>query len=213
MVRIAFILLLALTQSADRPAQLPPPAKTGSTETRVFIVRHAEKDTSVTCPDKTSLCVPLTPAGEARAAELARLLKNQPLKKIFSTEYKRTRDTARPSDRSPSIRVSVPAREHINAIAAEIAREPGAYLIVTHSDGVLPFLRKLMDDEQIHITAGAMPNMAAVIDDPDYDNLFLVTLDSKTGAKSCTQFFFGAQTAADLVISGCSAQGRLAAPR
>jgi len=207
MIRATLLFLLAITQAGDAVAHLPASAKTGKGETRVFIVRHAEKDTSVTCADKTSLCVPLTAAGTARAAELARLLKDQRLTKIFSTEYKRTQDTARPSDRSPSILQSVPAREHVNAIAAEIAKAPGSYLIVTHSDGVLLLLRKLLGNEQMAISAGAMPNMATVIDDPDYDNLFLVTLDAST--KSCKHFFFGAKTATDLVITGCPAQGRL----
>jgi len=208
MLRLIILAAVVLSQSADRPAHLPAPAKAGKGETRVFIVRHAEKDTTVTCPDKTSLCVPLTTVGQARANELARLMKNQKLTKIFSTEYKRTQDTARPSDRSPSIWVSLPAREHLNTIVAEINKTPGNYLVVTHSDSALHFLRLLAGNADIAITAGAMPNMPTVIDDPDYDNLFLITI-AASGAKSCKHFFFGAQTAGNLAITGCPAQGRL----
>ena len=215
MFRIALIAALSLVQAADRPAQLPAPTTQAAGETRIFIVRHAEKDTTVkSCPGGGSICQPLTAEGAARAAELARLLKTQPLKKIFSTEYKRTQDTASPSDRSPSIWTSLPARTQLDAAIAEIAKEPGTYLIVTHSDVVIPFLRKLLGNDQIAIAAGAMPNMNPpnqIIDDPDYDNLFLVTLPppSSVAAKSCQHFFFGAKTATDLAVTGCAVQGRL----
>lgn len=209
-----FLLVLAFAalQSADRPAQLPAPGQPGL-ETRVFIVRHAEKDTSVTsCPGGGTICQPLTAAGQARAEELARLMKNQNLTRIYSTEYKRTQDTAKPSDRHPSIWTSLPARDHQKLILEEIAKAPGNYLIVTHSDSALHFLRSLMGNGDMAITSGAMPNMATVIDDPDYDNLFLVTLDA-SGAKSCKHYFYGAKAGGDLAISGCPAQGRLPQPR
>lgn len=211
MICLSIMLLFGLSQGADRPAELPAPAGAANSETRVFIVRHAEKDGTVKCPIGGTICVPLTAAGDARAAELARVLKGQPLKKIFSTEYKRTQDTARPSDRNPSIWASVPAREQFNNVLAEIAKQPGAYLIVTHSDVVIPFLRKFLGDQQISITAGAMPNTNpadVIIDDPDYDNLFLVTLGA--GARpSCRVYFFGEKTAGDLAVTGCPSQGRV----
>ncbi len=204
---IAALVVLVAVQSGDRPTQLPsaPPAVG---ETRVFIVRHAEKDTTVTsCPGGGTICQPLTSIGQARAEELARLMKNQPLKKIYSTEYKRTQDTAKPSDRAPSIWASIPAREQLNTVAAEIAKEPGTYLIVTHSDVALAFLRKFIGEE-IQITTGAMPSMANVIDDPDYDNLFVLTL-GPGNAKSCKLFYFGAKTGVDLAVTGCTTEGRV----
>jgi hypothetical protein len=212
-------LFLLLSQNPDRPAQLPPPVPSG--ETRIFLVRHAEKDTTVkTCPEGGSKCVPLTAAGEARAAELARLLKAHPLQGIFATDYKRVHDTARPSDRTPSLLVVFPAREQVDRVLAEIAPHPGTYLVVTHSDVVVPFLRRLLADDTIAITAGALPPAttpggmstaqpsSVIIDDPDYDNLFLITL-RPSGEKTCQHFFYGAKTAGQLAVTRCTVQGRV----
>jgi phosphohistidine phosphatase SixA len=201
------ILLLFLLQGGGQFVKLPPPGAPG-TEIRVFIVRHAEKDTSVECPDGKSACVPLSAAGQARAADLARLLKGQVLKKIFSTPTKRTQDTAGPSDRKPSILSSVPADRQL-AVADDILKEPGTYLIVTHSDMVVDFLRKLLRNDQLTITAGAAEDKSTIIDDRDYDNLFLVTMSAKGADRSCRLFYFGEKTAGDLAVAGCPTQGRL----
>ena len=53
----------------------------------VVIVRHAEKANGGNDPDLSS-------AGRARANELARILKDSGITAIFSTEFKRTQETA-----------------------------------------------------------------------------------------------------------------------
>jgi phosphohistidine phosphatase SixA len=207
MMGVTGVLLLFLLQGGEPAIRLPAPGVPGA-EIRVFIVRHAEKDVTVRCPEGGSICMPLTAVGKTRAAELARLLKGQPLKRIFSTEYRRTQDTARPSDRDPSISFSVPAEKQLTVVD-DILKGPGTYLVVTHSDMVIPFLRKLLSNDQVTITAGAMPKTSTVIEDPDYDNLFLVTMSPTGAERSCKLFYFGEKTAGDLAVKGCSTQGRL----
>ena len=57
-----------------------------SSNTKIYIVRHAEKQTG-----KDPL---LTADGNARAGDLMRELKNKRIKRIYVSEYKRTQHTA-----------------------------------------------------------------------------------------------------------------------
>src|SRR6266576_4605291 len=59
--------------------------------TTVILVRHAEKNIEPNNPDPD-----LSPAGEARAQELARMFSNAGVNAIYATEYKRTQETVKP---------------------------------------------------------------------------------------------------------------------
>ena len=76
-------MLLAQDTAADTPQQ--PTTKV----TTIYLVRHAEKQKDG--PDPA-----LTAAGEARAAELAHVLRNARIDAVFATGYARTQLTAAP---------------------------------------------------------------------------------------------------------------------
>src|SRR5258707_6826275 len=59
--------------------------------TTVILVRHAEKIIDPNNPD-----VDLSPAGQARAQELARIFGDAGIKTIYATQYQRTQQTVRP---------------------------------------------------------------------------------------------------------------------
>lgn len=61
-----------------------------TTVTPVYLLRHAEKANQPT-PDPD-----LAPAGHARAQELKRILKEVPVAAVYTTDYKRTRQTVAP---------------------------------------------------------------------------------------------------------------------
>ncbi len=103
---------------------------------------------------------------------------------------------------------SVPAEKQLTAVD-DILKEPGTYLIVTHSNRVIPFLRRLLPSDKVTITAGAAPDFPIAIDGSDCDKLFLVTM-SRTGAdRSCKLIYIGERTAGDLAVAGCPTRGRL----
>src|SRR5215831_19794894 len=59
--------------------------------TTIIIVRHAEKIIDPNNPD-----VDLSPAGQARAQELARMFGDAGINAIYATQYKRTQETVKP---------------------------------------------------------------------------------------------------------------------
>ena len=60
-------------------------------KTTVWIVRHAEKDTAFINRQDPDL----TATGQQRALDLAAYLQNEAIVKVYSTDTKRTRQTAR----------------------------------------------------------------------------------------------------------------------
>ena len=56
----------------------------------VFLVRHAEKQKNIEDPG-------LTPCGEQRAQWLAEFFSQSTLDRVYSSNYRRTRDTAQPT--------------------------------------------------------------------------------------------------------------------
>src|SRR5213593_3091142 len=83
-----------------------------SAEPVVVIVRHAEKAVSDGGdPD-------LSPAGRARAEELARILKDSGITAIFTSEFKRTQETAAPTATSIGVTATVIPAKDTAALAA-----------------------------------------------------------------------------------------------
>ena len=59
--------------------------------TTIILIRHAEKNIEPTNPDPD-----LSPFGQARAQELARMFADAGVKAIYATQYKRTQQTVKP---------------------------------------------------------------------------------------------------------------------
>src|SRR5437773_8048647 len=59
--------------------------------TTVIVVRHAEKNIEPANPDPD-----LSPAGQARAQELARMFGDAGVNAIYATQFKRTQQTVKP---------------------------------------------------------------------------------------------------------------------
>jgi phosphohistidine phosphatase SixA len=131
----------------------------------VFVVRHAEKATSANDPG-----VPLSEAGRARGQRLARILEDAGVTAIFSTDYRRTRETAEPIARSRRLEIRTYAakdasgRQSPEELVRTLSRDfsGDAVLVVGHSDTVPALVRAL----------GCRADVA--IGPDEYDNLFIV---------------------------------------
>jgi len=127
----------------------------------VVIVRHAEKATNdATDPDLSS-------AGRARADALARILKDSGLTAIFTTEFKRTQETAAPTAASAHVTPTVVAAKDTAALVAKLHQLNGNALVVGHGDTIPNLIKALGINTPVNIP------------DDDYSELLIVTLGDK----------------------------------
>ena len=156
--------LLALTLGcvSAQPTRVAPVAAA----TTVVIVRHAEKSTDD--PRDPSL----SPAGLNRARTLSALLSNAGVTDIYTTQYKRTRQTAEPLAQQFGIAIverpinSANSATYARDLTQEIlTRSAGkCVLVVGHSNTVPDIVKAL--------SGSAVPE----ITDPEYDHIFVVVI-------------------------------------
>lgn len=159
-VRLALLLLVALCTAPTAAAQSAPP-------TTVILVRHAEK-APVEGRDP-----PLDEAGLARARALADVLADAGVEVIFSTDYARTRDTARPLAERLGLAVQVRGATGGEQYVAEQAREirerhAGRTVVVVGHSNTTPMLVRALGGAEV----GPIP-------DSEYDHLYVVTIPAE----------------------------------
>ncbi len=127
----------------------------------VIIVRHGEKAANGGGdPDLSS-------AGRARADALARILKDSGITAIFTTELKRTQETAAPTATSTHVAPTVVAAKDTAALVAKLHQLSGNALVVGHGDTIPNIIKALGINSLINIP------------DADYSELLIVTLGDK----------------------------------
>ncbi len=148
MKRVLFCLvLMALASSAWAESPI------------VFLVRHAERAAiSGRVPSDTGL----SREGKARAQSLASALKDAKIAAIYTTEFKRTQETAAPLAGSSGIRPEVVSAGDLRPLIAKIKAARGNVLVVGHSNTLPQIINALGVGERVAIT------------EADYDNLFLI---------------------------------------
>jgi len=139
----------------------------------VIVVRHAERaDGGAGAPGAAAMTAApdpeLSAAGKARAQALAAMLKDAGITAIYTTEFRRTIDTALPlSDELKIVSTTVPARDQATLTAALKAHSNGAVLVVGHSNTV-PAIIKALGGPDVTLA------------DSEYDSLFFVAPDGTT---------------------------------
>lgn len=106
-------------------------------ETTVFVVRHAEK------VDDGTRDPALSEAGVARAGALAERLAGENVSVIFTTDYERTRATARPLAEKLGLEITSYDPVDFSGLATRVREIDGAVLIVGHSNTVIPIVQAL----------------------------------------------------------------------
>jgi len=111
----------------------------------IVLVRHSEKDVSVANnPDPD-----LSTEGRERALRLIKLVNKYRPSEIFSTNYKRTRQTAEPiaAKRKKEIQTYDPAKA-AEMVTKMLESKTGRYLIVGHSN-TIPALANLLAKKEV----------------------------------------------------------------
>ncbi len=127
----------------------------------VFVVRHAERADGGMMQMETD--PGLSSAGQTRAAKLAAMLADSGVKAIYTTEFRRTQDTARPLASKLGLTIRKLSSKDTGALIADMRKEhPGdIVLVVGHSNTVPEIIKAL---------CGAKVTIA----ENEYDNLFIV---------------------------------------
>ncbi|HEY0876143.1 MAG TPA: phosphoglycerate mutase family protein [Vicinamibacterales bacterium] len=133
----------------------------------VFVVRHAERaDTDAGGAAMMTTDPDLSAAGKARAEALATMLKDARIAAIYTTQYKRTKQTAEPLAKALGLTpVEVNSRDVAGVI--EKLKTGENAMIVGHSNSVGAIIEQL-----------GVPEPVALTDD-EYDNLFIVVRGEK----------------------------------
>ena len=111
----------------------------------IVLVRHSEKDATVANnPDPD-----LSAEGRERAQRLIKLVNKYRPSEIFSTNYKRTRQTAEPlaAKRKKEIKTYDPAKA-AEMVTQMLASKTGRYLVVGHSN-TIPALANLLAKKEV----------------------------------------------------------------
>lgn len=107
-------------------------------ETILYLVRHAEKDTT----DKTDN-PQLTVEGEERALKLAEIMQKEDIKAIYSTKYDRNMKTVQPTATLFDLPIKNYEWYDWEETVDKIRKQKGTFLLCGHGDNLLPIIEFL----------------------------------------------------------------------
>lgn len=144
----------------------------------VILVRHAERaDGGAPAAGMTKAPADplLSAAGEARAQKLAAMLADAGVTTIFTTEFRRTQDTAKPLATKLSLTGQIVRGNDLAGLVARIkgVKPDDVVLVVGHSNTIPDVIKQL-------------GGPAVTIGDSEYDNLFILV--PQTGAMTRIRF-------------------------
>jgi len=129
----------------------------------IVLVRHAEKDTSTGADQADPV---LSPAGVERAKRLVDKIKKYRVGAVYSTNYRRTRDTAEPAAQSRRKTVQIyDARKPEELIDQMMKSTTKRFLVVGHSNST-PQLVNLLAKKELFKS----------LDDTEYSVIWIVRM-------------------------------------
>ena len=133
----------------------------------IFVVRHAERaDAAPGASAMMDSDPDLSDAGKARAQSLASMLKDAKITAIYTTRYKRTKQTAEPLATALGLEPTVVDPRDVAGLAEKL-KAGGNALVVGHSNTVGTIIEALGVTEQVELS------------EADYDNLFVIVRGEK----------------------------------
>ena len=160
-----FVILLALVSCGNPPQPAQP-------STIVLLVRHAEKASDA--EDS-----PLTEAGAQRAQALVRVAEGSGVSAIYSTQFKRNRDTARPLSDQLKLAVTelpIPDLQNPGDYGKTLARtvlekHAGQTVLVVGHSNTIPLVLE------------ALTGQPSPVKGAEYSDLFIVTVPPSGAAR------------------------------
>lgn len=127
----------------------------------IYLVRHAEKQLA----DPANKDPDLTLQGQQRAAQLARVLRDSGIKSIYSTDYRRTRQTAAPLADKLQLQITEYDPSNLPALASRLRASSASALVVGHSN-TTPQLVELLSGDAV----------SEIDEAREYDRLYILVL-------------------------------------
>jgi len=152
-MRVRILLMLLLTLGVGSACTAQP-----DNNFTLYLVRHAEKQAT---EDKDP---GLTDAGRYRSGQLAKWLQDKDVRKIWSSDYQRTRDTAGPLVSTLGLDLTLYDPRDLPALADQLLANRDNALIVGHSN-TTPDLTRLLCQCKISDMA-----------ESEYDQLYVVSV-------------------------------------
>lgn len=129
-------------------------------KTTYYFIRHAEKDRNN--PEDTNPS--LTDIGKARAENWSNIFKHVKFDAIYSTDFKRTKATAKPTATNQNLEIIIYTPKDIDIASFLKDTEGKTVLVVGHSNSTPSFVNKLIGNEKYQ-----------EINDNQFGSLFIVT--------------------------------------
>jgi len=143
--------------------------------TTVILIRHAEK-----IIDPNNNDVDLSPAGQARAQEIARMFGDAGVNAIYATQYKRTQQTVKPLADKIGVPVTMMNSKSTGDLLAQIrAQHSGQTIFIAGHNTTVPEIIAALGGPQYPI-----------IPESEHDNLFIVTV-YRTGKAKVVKLKYG----------------------
>lgn len=148
MKRLFLFLVLCIVQtgfSQDNP-------------TTYFLIRHAEKVDNSKDPD-------LSEAGRERALAWRAIFSDIPFNAVYSSDFKRTRQTAAPTAEKNKTAIQIYDHKNVNIEKFKQETKGKTVLVVGHSNSIPNFVNLLIGEQKY-----------TEIDETIFGNLYMVTL-------------------------------------
>jgi len=129
-----------------------------------FLIRHAEKDRS----DSTNKNPDLSEKGKERAIKWSEIFNKFNIEAVYSTNYARTTQTAKPTADSKNMSIKHYHPFKIDIVAFRKETQGKNVLIIGHSNTTASFANKLLGSE-----------IYPEIKDDNNANLYIITIDEK----------------------------------
>lgn len=172
---IRCLVLIAVLGVTAFPAGASAPDQPSMT---VILIRHAEK--KIVPPENKD--PDLSPAGMARAQELVRMFGDTGVTAIYATQYKRTQQTAKPLADKLALQVTQVEAKNTSDLVKQIrSRKAGEVIFIAGHNNSVPEIIAALGGPQLPI-----------IPETEYDNLFILTVQSD-GATKLIKMRYGSQ--------------------
>lgn len=158
--KILFLLIFSFTF-------LAPQYSAGQDLTTFILVRHAEKT------DDGTDDPPLSTKGKERAQDLASMLKQADISAVYTTPYKRTRQTITPIARQKGLDINTYDPSESTFADSLFAKNKGGTILISGHSNTTPKVANFLLGEK----------RFDQFDESDYGNIFIITLKEKREAK------------------------------